>query len=132
MAFLTSRCRAVHNPSSGLGSLFDAGFGVHPGMPKSLRRQDRVLCSLDAKASQVCRETPQVAKISKSQVKAAVKAIIEREQREGMASPILQINESNRVWIRRNLRNHLEPVFSEMRLNKDKIQEGVTRHQDEV
>jgi hypothetical protein len=73
-----------------------------------------------------------VAKISKSQVQVAVKAIIEREQREGMASPILQINESNRVWIRRNLRKHLEPVFSEMRLNKDKIQESVTRHQDEV
>jgi hypothetical protein len=79
-----------------------------------------------------CWESPQVAKISKSQVQAAVSAIIEREQREGMVSPILHINESNRVWIRRNLRKHLEPVLSKMGLEKDKIQERVTRHQDEV
>jgi hypothetical protein len=37
-----------------------------------------------------------------------------REQREGIASTILQINESNRTWIRRNLRKHLDSVFSEI------------------
>jgi len=73
-----------------------------------------------------------VAKPSKSQVQAAISAIIEREQREGVASPILHINESNRAWIRRNLRKHLDLVFSEMGLNKDKLEQVVTRHQDEV
>jgi hypothetical protein len=77
-------------------------------------------------------ERPQVAKPSKSQVQAAISAIIEREQHEGIAAPILQINESNRAWIRRNLRNHLDPVFSEMGLNKDKLEQVITRHQDEV
>jgi hypothetical protein len=73
-----------------------------------------------------------VARISKSEIKAAVTAIIEREQREGIASPILHVNESNRVWIRRNLRKNLEPVFAKLGLEKDEIQKIIVRHQDEV
>jgi hypothetical protein len=90
------------------------------------------MVSLGVKASRAHSERLQVAKPSKSQVQAAISAIIEREQREGVASPILHINESNRAWIRRNLRKHLDPVFSEMGLNKDKLEQVVTRHQDEV
>jgi hypothetical protein len=90
------------------------------------------MVSLGVKASRADSERLQVAKPSKSQVQAAISAIIEREQREGVASPILHINESNRAWIRRNLRKHLDPVFSEMGLNKDKLEQVVTRHQDEV
>ena len=73
-----------------------------------------------------------MAKLSKSQVQAAIKAIIEREQREGVASPILEINESSRAWIRHNLRKQLGPVFSEMGLNQDRLERVVARHQDEV
>lgn len=61
-----------------------------------------------------------------------VSAIVEREQRKGIASPILHVNEGNRIWIRSNLRKNLEPVFSKIGLEKDEIQVIVARHQDEV
>ena len=73
-----------------------------------------------------------MARISKSDIKAAVSAIVEREQRKGIASPILHVNEGNRIWIRSNLRKNLEPVFSKIGLEKDEIQVIVARHQDEV
>jgi len=73
-----------------------------------------------------------VARTSKSEIKAAVSAIVEREQRKGIASPILHVNEGNRIWIRSNLRKNLEPVFSKIGLEKDEIQAIVARHQDEV
>lgn len=51
-------------------------------------------------------------KLSKSQVQAAVSAIVERRKREEITSPE-QIYQRHQVWIRRNLNNHLEPVLAE-------------------
>jgi hypothetical protein len=72
-----------------------------------------------------------VPKISNRQVQAAVSAIVQTDQRAGPISPA-HFNESNRVWIRRNLRKHLEPVLSEMGLGKAKLNEVIARHHDDV
>ena len=69
-------------------------------------------------------------KLSKSKVRAAVSAIIESEEREGIAP--LDINERNRLWIHRNLRKHLQPMLSEMRFDKDKTDQRLARHRKDV
>ena len=69
-------------------------------------------------------------KLSKSKVRSAVSAIIEREEREGIAP--LDSNERNRLWIHRNLRKHLQPVLAEMRFDKDKADQRLARHRKEV
>jgi len=70
-------------------------------------------------------------KLSKSKVRSAVAAIIEREEREGILAP-LDSNERNRLWIRRNLRKHLQPLLSEMKFDKDKADQLLTRHRKDV
>ena len=68
---------------------------------------------------------------SKSKVRSAVSAIIEKEQREQTLSPF-HVNERNRLWVRRNLRKHLKPVLSEMGLDKDKAFQVLKRHRADV
>ena len=72
---------------------------------------------------------------SQSSVQEAIAAIIERQQREGTV-PAEFIFQANRVWIDRNLSKHLEPVFAEVArkigLDKNKLDEAVARHEQEV
>jgi signal transduction protein with GAF and PtsI domain len=72
---------------------------------------------------------------SQSSVQAAIAAIIEREQRDGTV-PAEYISGVNRAWINRNLNKHLEPVFEEVArkidLDKNKLDEAVARHEQEV
>jgi hypothetical protein len=69
--------------------------------------------------------------LSKSKVRSAVSAIIEKEQREGTLSP-LHINERNQLWIRRNLRKHLEPVLIGGEFDKERANQLLARHREEV
>jgi hypothetical protein len=76
-----------------------------------------------------------MAQLSETEARAAVSAIIEREKREGIISPE-EISVRNRVWIQRNLKKHLEPIFTEVAdklgLDRDKIGKAIAQHQDEV
>jgi hypothetical protein len=72
-----------------------------------------------------------MAKLSKSKVRSAISAIIEGEEREGALSPF-DINARNRVWIRRNLRKHLEPIMTGGGFDKEKANQLLARHQRDV
>jgi hypothetical protein len=76
-----------------------------------------------------------MAQLSESEARAAISAIIEREEREGIISPE-EISLRNRVWTQRNLKKHLEPIFAEvvdrLGLDKEKIGRALAQHQDEV
>jgi hypothetical protein len=72
-----------------------------------------------------------MANISDRQVRAAISAIVAKEKRHPTLSPS-RANERDRVWIRRNLRSHLEPIVSEMQLNPAGLKRLLSRHQLDV
>ena len=76
-----------------------------------------------------------MAKISQSQVQAAIAAIVERKEPEGAILPEY-VSLTNQLWIRRNRNKHLEPIYAELAkrlgLDESKIKTALAGHQDEV